>query len=410
MVIVLCWTLAAWAARAIERSWWSPGALLALSMWVSATGTAVFAPEYPMSLPAMLVLIALNLLISYGVFIGRSMVRAAPRAVELRLRARGGLLMFGLICSGASFAVTLQVLGIGAADLLSPLGVMRAAQQATFVRYTQGLSFPITYNIFNALFLSYAMAVAIHFGQAGRVEWRFMLPVAIYIVTNMLITTRAPILMMIIMMILAAVYAAHLRRPARALPALFARRSLHYFLITAAVIAGIFFLFQVLRFGEHSHRSPADVWSHLRRWPWGSLPGFSLWFDSGASAFVERLPGSYTFMGIFDLLGLESRVTGAFTDYLFLTPSEPANIYTLFRGLYLDFGWIGSGAFMLGIGITAGVAIAAHRAWAIPVYVAITGLMAYAFVFSFWAYTANIVALLVLPFVLKTAFTESRGT
>jgi oligosaccharide repeat unit polymerase len=417
MGIILCWSLTALFSRVIERSWWSPGALLALSMWVSAVGTITMAPEYYMSFLANLYLIILTLMASYGAALGSRLKLqqgGRVRQVCLELQRPKFLLYFGLLWSLVSFTATLQVIGVGLSDLLSPIGIMRAAQAATFKRYTSGLSFPIYYNISNALFLSYAMAITLHFVARKRIVWSYMTPVMIYVASNMLITTRAPILFMILIMVFSAVYAAYLFSAANRLPAMFSPRVIKYIAIGVLSVAAIFFLFQVLRFGEHSTRSNAEVWEHLRRWPWGSLPGFSLWFDNASGNIWDRVPGSYTWMGIFDQLRIEKRVVGGFGDYLFLTPTEAANIYTLFRGLYLDFGWVGSGIFMFLVGFAGGLSLKTLRMssplFAMSIYVAVSGLVCFAFVVSFWAFTANILALLIFPFLARKCFVQSRRT
>lgn len=411
-MILFLWTLTALFARLIERSWWSPGALLALSMWVSAFGTITMAPEYYMSLQANIYLVIMTLLVSFGTVFGTMLGEGASvDAFDVHLVRPKFLFYFGLFFSLFSFAVTLKVIGVRLPDLASPIGIMRAAQAATYERYTTGLRFPITYNISNALFLAYAMAVSLYFVDQRKIVIRYLIPVAIFIAANMLITTRAPILFMILLMIFPVVYALYLRSGDNRLPDMFTPQVLKYAVLGILSVAVMFFLFQVLRFGEESSRSASEVWLHLRRWPWGSLPGFSLWFDDPSGDIWYRVPGSYTWMGIFDQLGIEKRVVGGYGEYHNLTSSEAANIFTVFRGLYLDFGWIGSGVFMFVLGVLGGLSLKALRRigpfFAMSAYVAIMGFMAFAFVVSFWAFTANIVALLVFPILVICCFSSA---
>lgn len=409
MDIIFIWSATALLCRLIERSWWSAGALLALIMWISALGTVTMAPEYYLSTSANVYLVILTLLTSFGAALGRVIdSQEKLSALELHLIRPRLLLCWGLFFSLLSLAITFKVIGVKPTDLISPINIMRAAQTATYKRYTTGLGFPSYYNISNALFLSYTMAATIHFVQRNKIVWPLMTPVIIYVTTNMLITTRAPILFMIILMVLTAVYVSFARQPKAKLPEVFKPKVLKYVILGITAIALMFFAFQVLRFGENSTRSSADVWAHLRRWPWGSLPGFSLWFDTTAGDIWERMPGSYTWMGIFDLLGLEDRVTGGFGDYLYLTQSEPANIYTMFRGLYLDFGFVGSGVFMFIIGLLGGISTRSGRRYfpliSISIFIGINGLVSFSFVVSLWAFTANIVALAFLPIMIQMFF------
>jgi oligosaccharide repeat unit polymerase len=412
MMILFVWTMTSIYARVTEKSWWSPGALLALSMWISAFGTIIIAPEYYMSIEANFYLAAMIILASYGSVIGGLFGRednVQPFVTELE-RPKF-LFNFGMFFSIFSFVITLRTIGVGVSDLVSPLAIMRAAQAATYQRYTTGLSFPLYYNMSNALFLAYSMVVAIYFVERRKLVLRYMIPILIFVATNMLITTRAPILFMILLMTFSAVYAYHLRTGVDRLPRMFTPQVIKYILVGSLSVACVFFLFQVLRFGENSTRSSAEVWSHLRRWPWGSLPGFSVWFDGATGGIWDRVPGSFTWMGVFDLLGIEDRVVGAFGDYLYLTSTEAANIYTLFRGLYLDFGFIGSGVFMFVVGLIGGLSVWLIRKVgpyiAMSVYVGVMCLFAYAFVISFWAYTANIIALVCMPFLASYCFGAS---
>lgn len=415
MIILLVWTVTGLYARALERSWWSPGAMLALTMWISAFGTITMAPEYYMSFEANLYLAGMTILASCGTIFGTSIHKKTNiRALVTTLSKPKFLFYFGLFFSLLSFLVTLRAIGVGFSDLTSPLSIMRAAQAATYQRYTSGLSFPIYYNISNALFLSYSMVATIYFVERRKIVFKYMIPVLIYVATNMLITTRAPILFMLLLMIFTAVYTMYIRTGTRRLPQMFTPQVIKYVVIGSLSVAAIFFSFQVLRFGENSTRSSGEVWSHLRRWPWGSLPGFSLWFDNITGSIWDRVPGSFTWMGVFDLLGIEDRVIGGFGDYLYLTPTETANIYTFFRGLYLDFGFIGSGIFMFIVGLLGGLSVRVMRNitpfLAMSVYVGVMGLFSYSFVFSFWAYTANILALVCMPLLARYCFRASNKT
>lgn len=410
MGLILAWTCVALLARFLERSWWSPGSFLALTFWVSAVGTVTMAPEYYLSFTANFYLMTLTLLASYGAGLGRLSGRRDPRAIAFELRNPRALFFFGLLFSLVSFVLTLKVIGVGIGDIASPRGILRAAQAATYRRYTEGLSFPILYNFSNAFLLAYAMASVLVFVERGKVVWRYLIPIGIFIATNMLITTRAPILFLLLLMMFSGVFAAFLRYGKGQLPPLISSKTLRYFAMVAVFIALIFFVFQVLRFGENSNRSAGEVWAHLRRWPWGSLPGFSLWFDGLGSSIAPRVPGSYTFMGIYDNLGIEERQVGGFGDYLYLTATEAANIYTAFRGMVHDFGWIGAGLFMALIGYLGGLATSTSALSApsrLAIYVAVMGFVSFAFVVSHWAFTANLVALVVFPFLVRATF-DSR--
>ena len=407
MIFLLLWACTAALARTLEGTWWSPGSFLALALGVNAFGTVVFAPEYYMSLHANLYLQCLVLVVSVAAMLGK---RLAVRSVTaearqlFEMRRKGSLLLFGLAASMVSAYYTLVATGISMSDLASPVKLMRAAQRATYERYTEGLTFPIFYNVANALVIAYATTIAIHFAASKRFEWRLTLPILIYFGSNLLITTRAPVLFLILPMVFAAVYAAKLTSANVSYVPLRNRKVVVIALLVASGIAGVFFLFQTLRFGEQSGRSASEVWAHLRRYPWGSLPGFSLWFDGPGNANADTVAGYYTFMGVYDNLGIATRQDLTYADFVSLARGEPANVYTVFRGLFHDFGALGSGIFLALVGLVGGFVAWSSRPNAyirMSIYVGIMTFMACAFVVSSWAYTSNIAAMVALPFVVR---------
>lgn len=403
-MIVASWLAVIVAARLAERSWWSPGALLSLVLGINALGTEIFAPEYFTSFEANLALQGLCLLTVVGTVIGRSFPGRDRDRVPLEVRRVRSFVAFGLVASVLSFVLTLEAIGAGIATLFSPLELMRAAQSATRMRYVEGLDFPLTYNIANAAILVYAAIAAMHFVSTRRISTPLLVPLVIYGASNLLITTRAPLMFMLIIMVSAALFADKETSETKWFRPLFSRRSLIVATVLGVAIAGLFFFFQVLRFGETSTRSADDVWAHLRRWPWGNLPGFSLWFEGQTSEITEHTPGFYTFMGLFDNLGVEDRVQGAYREFVYLTASEPGNIYTAFRGLVHDFGWLGCALFMIGVGVMGGAAIvgrAMSPRISAAVYIAVFGFVAWSFIISFWAYTANLAAFVALPLAMR---------
>jgi len=90
----------------------------------------------------------------------------------------------------------------------------------------------------------------------------------------------------------------------------------------------------------------------------GHIYGFSDWFSFVAGGRSEltyphenATYGFYTFMALFQLLGSHRTVPGGvFDQYYSYGDLVTGNIYTMFRGLVLDFGIIGSVLFLLATG------------------------------------------------------------
>ncbi len=365
-----------------------------------------------MSFSANVYLAILAMVASVCSFVAAAMGQSGSHQVDIAVTKPKTLFLFGLFFSSLSFVLTLQAIGVRLADVLSPQGIMRVAQAATYQRYTQGIDFAIYYNISNAFLLAYAMAVAVILAYQRSFRLHLLLPLGIFVASNILITTRAPILFMLLMMVFSLVFSIKLRYGR--LPPMFSIHVVRIGFVGVTFVAGMFFLFQILRFGESSTRGIADVWEHLRRWPWGSLPGFSLWFDGYGASVETRPSGYYTFMGLYDILGISDRQVGGFGDYLHLTSTEVANIYTVFRGLWHDFGAVGSAIFLGLISMLAGLSLHGtllrNVAISLIGYVAVMSFLSWSFVFSFWAYTANLTAFAVFPVLLSFCFSISGTT
>lgn len=91
------------------------------------------------------------------------------------------------------------------------------------------------------------------------------------------------------------------------------------------------------------------VYSHF----FGHLTAFSLWFDGLQWTPHEWGLGRYLFAGIFNALGEQTREIGLFTEMIWLDSGYQTNIYTIFRVLIEDFGWIVCWFILLAVGFVS---------------------------------------------------------
>lgn len=411
--------LASWAsvmliARLVGRSWWAPGAFLSLVLGGSAIATTLFAPEYHMSLGANLMLQAFALaLLLGGAF--ASVLPLHPRSHALpTLRRTRAFFLFGLSAALIGLLATMSSLGITASAFLDFGEFASLAQTATRQRYVEGVEMPLYGNIASACILAYVAVLVIDIVATNRFRIILTLPIAIYILTNAIVTTRSTLVYLLITALLAYAYAYAIKNRQSSLrpnfPAIFRRRTLLLALGVAAALVAIFVAFQMLRFGQSHARPVGEVLEYIRKWPWGSLPGFSMWWDGLAPAEASHLPGYYTFMGVFDNLGIEPRTQGGYSGFVYLTGSEPGNIYTSFRGVLHDFGIVGGLFFLALLGFVGG---AAYYGAVFPAAVRMAAFflvymwLATSFIVSYWAFTGNVIAAILTPVVLWT-FSSTR--
>ncbi|KQN74788.1 hypothetical protein ASE94_00125 [Devosia sp. Leaf64] len=389
----------------VERSWLGPATLLAAVMSASVIGTTLFAPEYSMTADGLMIVSVFLITTLLGSTVGYFAVPISPRATKItnfELR-RGQLYILGYVSAVAGLLITLQTTGTSFVQLLSPSGLMSIAQQITQERYTAGLGLPMTYNVANSLLLTYAIVLGVTLGLGFKHAWWAYVPILIFWFGNIIITTRAPIIFSASIVAFAFIYGKAIVNNKFAPIKLWNARVLLTLILGGAGVLGLFYFVQTLRFGESGARDAAEVLQHLRKWPFGSLPSFSMWWE-GWSGRVETPFGYYTFTGILDNLGIAERVKGGFDEYVALAAGERGNVYTIFRGLIMDFGFTGAGVFCFLLGALGGVAYKGMRRGRLmmfSLYTAIICFMLWSFVISFFSFTSHIACFVLGPLALK---------
>ncbi|SNB32176.1 Probable transmembrane protein. O-Ag polymerase / Lipid A core - O-antigen ligase / O-Ag chain-length regulator family protein [Flavobacterium psychrophilum] len=83
----------------------------------------------------------------------------------------------------------------------------------------------------------------------------------------------------------------------------------------------------------------------------GGVAGFSNYIDNIYPLDKPLTLGRYTFSSLYNVLGIDKAETGIYDQYLKVSPNNTANIYSIFRPLIEDFGFLGFliWAFVLGV-------------------------------------------------------------
>lgn len=83
----------------------------------------------------------------------------------------------------------------------------------------------------------------------------------------------------------------------------------------------------------------------------GHLPAFDIWFESSSVSIFDLTFGGKTFYGITNTLGILERKSGIYEQMLTISNNDDmTNVYTAFRMIVEDFGYIGSFIYMFFIG------------------------------------------------------------
>jgi oligosaccharide repeat unit polymerase len=313
-----------------------------------------------------------------------------------------GFIAFGIFVSLIFLYAVASSHGVGLGVLSDPSALLRVAQDSTRERYLESVQVPLYGSLASAGVLAYTTVLVMHATVGGKVRLLNVAPLAIFVLSNLIVTTRSSLVYLILVSLLAYAFAYSCAN--RRYPPMFNFKTVLLILGALVSLSGIFLAFQMVRFGASHSRSVWEVLGYLRRWPWGSIPSFSLWWNGDAPIEVGHLPGYYTFMGIYDNLGIDSRTQGGFSGFVYLTADEPGNVYTAFRGLVEDFGLVGGGVFLAMLGFVAGQA---YRGTTLsPSVRMMVFFLTYmwlvtSFIVSYWAFAGNIFAAFLVPLLVN---------
>lgn len=192
-----------------------------------------------------------------------------------------------------------------------------------------------------------------------------------------------------------------------------------------AILVLVTFAFVVRIDGIHAE----DMGDAARKMKWyflsyvcGHLYAFSDWFSwligKGSSVSYQEVlngGGFYTFIGLFKLFGDERFVPpGIYGEYFIYGDLIQSNIYTIFRGLVIDFGVIGALIFWVVLGLVAHLffrwlVVGAWVSLSATFFVFLIGFFYTSFIISLWIWNSVFASFLVVVVVLYANEKVSRS-
>lgn len=163
-------------------------------------------------------------------------------------------------------------------------------------------------------------------------------------------------------------------------------------------------LTMLFRIGEITSQNIQTVLNKFLIYAFGQVPTFDYWLGNYQGTLVHGL-GVNTFIGIFNFLGISTRIRGIYSEYV-VVEGFPANIYTVFRGLIEDFGVLGSIMFfslIMGIVIFSYYSLIRRNNIYLSSFILLNGyfFVFYGFIISPWSYMSYILAMfLFLPYLV----------
>lgn len=123
--------------------------------------------------------------------------------------------------------------------------------------------------------------------------------------------------------------------------------------ILVVIILMILYLSMILRIGRVNTEVINIVNNKFKIYSLGHIFAFDNWFFYDAFK-TDYTLGGYTFLAIFNTLGLAVRNQGVFNDITYNLTGNGTNVYTVFRGIISDFGVVGGLIFFMIIGLFSG--------------------------------------------------------
>jgi len=174
------------------------------------------------------------------------------------------------------------------------------------------------------------------------------MPIILAILVGMIYTTRASILLAIILFISGLLSSYVLLKKDDNF--LYNIKTIIVILFLLLFLLCVWIFLQWLRGGANSEFILLPIVDLIKSAALGTTTAFTTWFQYSQHNDISY--GLYTFAGPMDLIGLNDRELGFYKDFIAL-PNGYTNIYTAFRGLIHDFTVPGSIFICLFIGIIA---------------------------------------------------------
>jgi len=136
---------------------------------------------------------------------------------------------------------------------------------------------------------------------------------------------------------------------------IFSRKAFVFAAVAVIAVVGFIELISMIRGKTWDQEfQVTDSWIALKTGILGYLAVFSDWVTHGELWSLNL--GSYTFAGLFEMMGLHARAIGIYSTSITLAGGEQTNIYTAFRGLIQDFSLPGAIFFFFIVGLVSGLA------------------------------------------------------
>ncbi len=347
----------AFYVQKVSGSWLAPGVFFVLFWFLWIILPIVFAPEYPVSVFALLVLTFFVIVFSVSSIVGeqlgnKSKVKNKP--LTLNKKYIVFLLVISIILGWVYSTISMFDSGISLKDFFTLEGWFSVTSFLSNRRY-KDYEPPFYHQMFLPFtFLSPLLGGTLYRLNISKRSWIWIiLSLSPGVLMTIVGTEKAATLLSIAFFLSTYLSFGILTGNNQ----LFSTKNVRYFgfLFISVVILTI--TATIARVGGEDDDIYLLLTEKLKISIFGHLSVFSNWFDNYSwQNLTNSTNGFYTFAGIFKLTGIKNREGGLYDDFFFFPNGESSNIFTAFRGLISDFTIVGTFFYLIIIGLFIGFA------------------------------------------------------
>jgi oligosaccharide repeat unit polymerase len=373
----------------------------------------VGAPNFPVWSPAVWLIVLFVAAFGIAALWGERLVLAGDQTVVASAitppRTLRAIALLGAFLGLAAVQLLLAVQDKTLIDLAHLSTWLEVAATYSLARYQEDISEPLGARLLSVGFYLGSLAGGLLWQRPARRMDRLWAaaPVIVALLYAAVLTTRAVFLYAAILFLSAAFSGrVHGGTP---LLRLIQRRSVLLVLAGASAVFVMAVALQLARGGLDDLSRVPEVIDHLRAWFFGHLPAFSGWLRRYSPLGEPLHLGQRTLGGIFQVLGIQQRARGVFTEVFDLGSGHETNIYTAFRGLIEDFGIPGALGSMLVVGAVGGILYgqaARGRSQVLPLLSVIYCYILWSPVASFLSYNSILLAFLIFWIITRLTVRE----
>jgi oligosaccharide repeat unit polymerase len=394
------------ALRLRGATWAYPPAFFALLWSILLILPLLFAPGYYKSPLVPWLILAFAVFLNLGCELGVYWYRKGSAHVTYRRRSFHSKYIYLVVYLGvlAGFLAVVYLLastGRGISALFNLESLVRTGSEYAIARYHAGIDPPATARTLLALDYVAALVAGTSFPfTKGRRRWICIAPFLPALMYSTVLTARSPVLYVGLLWGGGFLSAQVLLHQGRA--PFFTPKNI---VGGGAAVTGLVMLFISLQMIRAGSLAPENIFMALERqkiWFFGYYSGLSRWLDQYAALSGELGWGAYSYAGVFDFLGIKSRVTGIYQDFVPINNYDATNIFTMFRGFVEDFGLKLSLAYQFLLGIIVGGAYQSVRQGRLP----FVGILAAFYSIVLWSHVTHLLNYntIILAFVLFSVF------